>query len=123
MAKINQTYKIFTNCGNLKKDIPLKEVFSSLQTNKIGEVIGKGGSTIKSITEKTETNIDINDNGDISIYGRSKESRQEALNIIESMISDPEIGSFLTTICSLQPTNHMITAPKIIPLINEIQNP
>ena len=37
--RINQTYKIFTNCGNLKKDIPLKEVFSSLQTNKIGEVI------------------------------------------------------------------------------------
>ena len=44
------------------------------------------------VLPRNETNIDINDNGDISIYGRSKESRQEALNIIESMISDPEIG-------------------------------
>ena len=60
--------------------------------SKIAEVIGKGGSTIKSITEKTDTNIDISDNGDIKIYGRSKESRQEALDIIESMISDPEVG-------------------------------
>ena len=73
-------------------DLAPQAIKTSIPKNKIGEVIGKGGSTIKSITEKTETNIDINDNGDISIYGRSKESRQEALNIIESMISDPEIG-------------------------------
>ena len=73
-------------------DLAPQAIKKSITKNKIGEVIGKGGSTIKSITEKTETNIDINDNGDISIYGRSKESRQEALNIIESMISDPEIG-------------------------------
>ena len=73
-------------------DLAPQAIKTSIPKNKIGEVIGKGGSTIKSITEKTETNIDINDNGDISIYGRSKESRQESLNIIESMISDPEIG-------------------------------
>ncbi|URQ73187.1 polyribonucleotide nucleotidyltransferase [SAR86 cluster bacterium] len=73
-------------------DLAPQAIKTSIPKNKIGEVIGKGGSTIKSITEKTETNIDISDNGNISIYGRSKESRQEALEIIESMISDPEVG-------------------------------
>ena len=73
-------------------DLAPQSIKTSIPKNKIGEVIGKGGSTIKSITEKTETNIDISDNGNISIYGRSKESRQEALEIIESMISDPEVG-------------------------------
>ena len=73
-------------------DLAPQAIKTSIPKNKIGEVIGKGGSTIKSITEKTETNIDISDNGNISIYGRSKELRQEALEIIESMISDPEVG-------------------------------
>ena len=73
-------------------DLAPQAIKTSIPKNKIAEVIGKGGSTIKSITEKTETNIDISDNGNISIYGRSKESRQEALEIIESMISDPEVG-------------------------------
>jgi len=73
-------------------DLAPQAIKTSIPKNKIGEVIGKGGSTIKSITEKTDTNIDISDNGDIKIYGRSKESRQEALDIIESMISDPEVG-------------------------------
>ena len=73
-------------------DLAPQAIKTSIPKNKIGEVIGKGGSTIKSITEKTDTNIDISDNGAIKIYGRSKESRQEALDIIESMISDPEVG-------------------------------
>jgi polyribonucleotide nucleotidyltransferase len=69
---------------------------TSIPKNKIGEVIGKGGATIKKITEKTSTNIDINDRGQISIYGRSKEDREEALAIIESMTAEPEVGLICT---------------------------
>ena len=69
---------------------------TSIPKNKIGEVIGKGGATIKKITEQTSTNIDINDKGQISIYGRSKEDREEALAIIESMTAEPEVGLICT---------------------------
>ena len=69
---------------------------TSIPKNKIGEVIGKGGATIKKITEQTSTNIDINDKGQISIYGRSKKEREEALAIIESMTSEPEVGLICT---------------------------
>ena len=37
--KVNQTYEIFTNCGELKKNISFKQVFSNLQKNEIGEII------------------------------------------------------------------------------------
>ena len=69
---------------------------TSIPKNKIGEVIGKGGATIKKITEQTSTNIDINDRGQISIYGRSREDREEALAIIESMTAEPEVGLICT---------------------------
>ena len=69
---------------------------TSIPKNKIGEVIGKGGATIKKITEQTSTNIDINDKGQISIYGRSKDDREEALAIIESMTAEPEVGLICT---------------------------
>ena len=60
--------------------------------NKIGEVIGKGGANIKKLTEETNTNIDISDNGSVKIYGRSKEEREDALQKIEFITSDPEVG-------------------------------
>ena len=89
---LGEMAKVLSESRPELSDLAPQAIKTSIPKNKIGEVIGKGGSTIKSITEKTETNIDISDNGNISIYGRSKESRQEALEIIESMISDPEVG-------------------------------
>ncbi len=89
---LSEMDKVLSESRPELSDLAPQAIKTSIPKNKIGEVIGKGGSTIKSITEKTETNIDISDNGNISIYGRSKESRQEALEIIESMISDPEVG-------------------------------
>ena len=89
---LGEMAKVLSESRPELSDLAPQAIKTSIPKNKIGEVIGKGGSTIKSITEKTETNIDISDNGNVSIYGRSKESRQEALQIIESMISDPEVG-------------------------------
>ena len=48
----------------------------TIAKDKIREVIGKGGSVIKSITEKSGANVDINDDGEIKIFGDSPESRQ-----------------------------------------------
>ena len=60
--------------------------------SKIGEVIGKGGANIKKLTEETNTNIDISDNGSVKVYGRSKEEREDAIQKIEFITSDPEVG-------------------------------
>ena len=62
-----------------------------IPTNKIREVIGKGGAVIRNLTETTETTIDINDDGTVSISGNS-EACKKAQEKIESITKDVEVG-------------------------------
>ncbi len=61
--------------------------------DKIGDIIGSGGRTIRSIQESTNTNIEINDSDSrVVIAGESMEDVERARNIVEGIIRDPEIG-------------------------------
>jgi len=60
--------------------------------DKIREVIGKGGSVIREITEKTGAKIEINDVGLVSIAAVDGESGQAAIDWINSIVEEPEIG-------------------------------
>lgn len=59
---------------------------------KIGAVIGPGGSVIRSITSETGAVIDIEDSGKVTIASTSQESAQKALEAIEALTADVEIG-------------------------------
>ncbi len=69
-----------------------KIVQIQIPTDKIREVIGSGGKTIREITEKTQTKIDINDDGSVRIASPSQENIDAALKWVKSLTSDPEIG-------------------------------
>ncbi len=60
--------------------------------DKIREVIGKGGSTIRSITEESGASIDIDDDGNIRIYGEDKDSRDKAIELISRITAEAEVG-------------------------------
>ena len=60
--------------------------------DKIREVIGKGGAVIREITEKTGAKIEINDEGLVSIAAVYSESGQAAIDWINSIVEEPEIG-------------------------------
>jgi len=60
--------------------------------DKIREVIGKGGAVIREITEKTGAKIEINDVGLVSIAAVDGESGQAAIDWINSIVAEPEIG-------------------------------
>ena len=60
--------------------------------DKIREVIGKGGAVIREITEKTGAKIEINDEGLVSIAAVDSESGQAAIDWINSITEEPEIG-------------------------------
>ena len=60
--------------------------------DKIREVIGKGGAVIREITEKTGAKIEINDVGLVSIAAVDAESGQAAIDWINSIVEEPEIG-------------------------------
>ncbi|HXH02991.1 MAG TPA: polyribonucleotide nucleotidyltransferase [Candidatus Competibacteraceae bacterium] len=63
-----------------------------ISPDKIRDVIGKGGVTIRAITEETGTTIDIEDDGTIKIAATSKAAADEARRRIEQITADVEVG-------------------------------
>ncbi len=67
-----------------------------IDPDKIGSVIGTGGKTIRSIIEETKTTIDIANDGSVLIGSSDEESARKAIEIIESLTKEVEIGSIYT---------------------------
>lgn len=61
--------------------------------DKIRDIIGKGGATIRSITDETGASIDIDDDGTVKIYADDTESLNQAINKVEEITAEAEIGS------------------------------
>lgn len=55
-------------------------------------VIGKGGETINSIIDETNVKIDIDEEGNVSIYGQDAEAIKRAIEIIEQLTEEVEVG-------------------------------
>ena len=64
----------------------------NIPTDKIKDVVGRGGSVIKSIIEKTSAQIDTADNGEVKIFASNKKSLNLAIKEIEEIIAEPEEG-------------------------------
>ena len=64
-----------------------------INPDKIRDVIGKGGATIRSIQDETGANIDIDDTGTIKISSVDLEAGNEARRRIEQITADVEVGS------------------------------
>ncbi len=60
--------------------------------DKIRDIIGKGGATIRAITEETGASVDIDDDGTVKIYSDDSEALQAALDRIASITAEAEIG-------------------------------
>ena len=69
-----------------------KTVKIKIPTDKIGMVIGSGGSTIKEIVSDFDVTIDISDDGTVSIGGVESERIENAIERIQSIIKDVEVG-------------------------------
>lgn len=63
-----------------------------IHPDKIRDVIGKGGATIRAITEETGAAIDIDDNGNVKIYSSDKTASDAARKRIEDITAEVEVG-------------------------------
>ena len=68
----------------------------NIPEDKIGAVIGQGGKTIKTLSDRFGVNINIEQDGSTTVYGKNKQSAQDALAAIRGLVEDPEIGSVYT---------------------------
>ncbi len=63
-----------------------------IDPEKIRDVIGKGGATIRALTEETGANIDIKDDGTVTIASVDKAAGEEARRRVELLTADVEVG-------------------------------
>ena len=63
-----------------------------IDPDKIRDVIGKGGAVIRGITEATGASIDIDDDGNVRIYGEDAVSRDAALDMVNEITAEAEVG-------------------------------
>jgi polyribonucleotide nucleotidyltransferase len=64
-----------------------------INPDKIRDVIGKGGTTIRSITEETGATVDISDDGTVKIFSVDKNAGDEARKRVELITADVEVGT------------------------------
>ena len=76
---------------NVRDNAP-QVVTMKVDQDKIRDVIGKGGATIRSITEETGASVDIEDDGTITIFGEGAESRDAAIERIKEITAEAEVG-------------------------------
>ena len=81
--------------ANLSEYAP-KIINMKINPDKIRDVIGSGGKVINKIIEETGVKIDIEDDGRIFIYSSSQENAQKAVNIIDSITREIEVGLICT---------------------------
>jgi polyribonucleotide nucleotidyltransferase len=63
---------------------------------KIGAVIGTGGKTIKGIAEQTGAEVNIDNDGTVTIYGKNSASAEKALELVKMIVEEPEVGRIYT---------------------------
>jgi polyribonucleotide nucleotidyltransferase len=61
--------------------------------DKIRDIIGKGGATIRAITEETGASIDIDDSGTVKIYADNTEALKAAVDRVLGIVAEAEIGA------------------------------
>ena len=65
-----------------------------ISVDKIKDVIGTGGKVINKIIEETGVKIDISEEGDVVIYSIDKENAEKAMDKIEKIVRDIEVGEY-----------------------------
>ena len=88
---LEEMSKSISEAGEFSKYAPKIETLK-IATDKIREVIGSGGKVIREIVEVSGAKVDINDEGVIKIASNDSDKINKALELIKSIVDEPEIG-------------------------------
>jgi len=64
--------------------------------DKIRDIIGKGGATIRQITEESGATVDIDDDGTVKVFGQNAAARDAAIEMIQAITAEAEVGEIYT---------------------------
>src|SRR3989338_2503970 len=63
-----------------------------IKRERIKDLIGPGGSNIRTIIAETGTKINVDDDGNVQVYSVTQESMEKAFKMIRHLTADPEMG-------------------------------
>ena len=91
MHILDKMYEALPEPGELSKFAPR---IISLQINpeKIGALIGPGGKNIKQIIEDTDCEVNVDDDGLVTVAGQDALKCEEAVKLVEAITFEPEVG-------------------------------
>jgi len=107
LASMNEV--ISSSREQLSEKAP-QAVIMQINTKKIRDVIGKGGETIRGLTEETGAIIEVEDSGKVTIYGDTPESRDLAQKRIDEITAEPEVNKIYTgTVANIKDFGAFVT--------------
>ncbi len=92
MNILGQMNAVISSANTEMSDFAPRILTIEINPDKIRDVIGKGGTTIKGLSEETGCNIDINDDGIVKISSTDNAAAQECQRRIEEITQDVEVG-------------------------------
>jgi polyribonucleotide nucleotidyltransferase len=89
---LDEMNKVISTARETVSDNAPAMAMLKIDTDKIRDVIGKGGAVIRGITEETGASVDIDDDGNVRIYGEDADSRDAALEMVNAITAEAEVG-------------------------------
>ena len=92
MHILGEMNKVLAKSRDTVSDNAPSMVVLKIDPEKIRDVIGKGGATIRSITEETGAEVDVEDDGTVRIYGEDGASKDAAVARVQEITAEAEVG-------------------------------
>ena len=87
---LGEMNKVICEANTSSKNAP-KTAVIKIKQDKIRDLIGKGGDTIKGIISDSGANVDVDDEGNVNIFANSKESFDKAVQMVKDVTAVPEV--------------------------------
>ena len=88
---LGQMNQVISEPNSASKNAPKTKVIK-IPTNKIRDVIGKGGETIRGIVSQSGASVDVDDDGNVNIFANDSESFEKAVQMVKDVTAVPEVN-------------------------------
>jgi len=88
---LGQMNQVISEPNKASKNAPKTKVIK-IPTDKIRDVIGKGGETIRGIVSQSGASVDVDDDGNVNIFANDSESFEKAVQMVKDVTAVPEVN-------------------------------
>ena len=88
---LGQMNQVISEPNSASKNAPKTKVIK-IPTDKIRDVIGKGGETIRGIVSESGASVDVDDDGNVNIFANDSESFEKAVQMVKEVTAVPEVN-------------------------------